>query len=226
MTASRMTNPTASAPLRYGMAASSWRSSAGFVSVNHVVVLCVASWNPAALRAITAAGSVPSTSLTAVNSGSFAALPCIRRNAARLTKAPVPRRGMSVPIWLTGGKVARPTTRRFTASPVGLAPVSDAARICTGTRSPSLAPMPSRVSWPTTISLSARGPRPRRIVGVSSPFTRVAASPGTARPLIRNEPDVNPVAATTSSLAPKAWWSADGDWSPYALTASTSASKP
>ena len=40
---------------------------------------------------------------------------------------------MSVPTWLTGGNVAMPTTRSFTASPVGVAPAPDAVKICTGT---------------------------------------------------------------------------------------------
>ena len=74
--------------------------------------------------------------------------------------------------------------------------------------------------------VGARAGRPRRIVGVSSPLIAVAAMPGTARPSTRNDPEVNPVAASTSRRSPNACCSAASAWSPYGLSATRSASKP
>ena len=100
-------------------AASSWRSSAGFVSVNHVVAVCARiRGTRRGSRRSPPSGLHRRTRRTAVNSGWLSGSPRMRRNASRVTSAPTPRRGMSVPIWLTAGKVAIPTMRRRTGSPV------------------------------------------------------------------------------------------------------------
>ena len=87
---------------------------------------------------------------------------------------------MSLPIWFTGGERRDADDPQVHGLAGGSPSAAAASKICTGTTSPNSAAMLSRVSWPTAISSSVRGGRPRRRVGVSSPFTGDAASPGTA----------------------------------------------
>ena len=116
----------------------------------------------------------------------------------------MPSRGVSVPIWLTGGKVATPTMRRSLGGPARSAPVPDALEDLDGDDVAERGA--DAVERVLTDDDLAGGPsrEAAQQCGVEVAFHRGRGQTRDARPSTRNEPAVNAVAASMSGRSPNA----------------------